>query len=126
MPEQRISIYMPLNEPQFAAYVVKALEERELPPRIVNRLMMARARALEAATGASPAGGNTLVLSRRELVAVLGAFLLVLAAWYSNNMSAPDADYTDIDTAVLTGELPLNAYLDSGFSAYLRRTSSTE
>jgi uncharacterized protein DUF3619 len=119
---------MPLNEQQFAAHVVKALEKRELPSRIANRLMTARARALEAAARASPAGGNTLVLSRRGLVGLLGAFLLLLAAgvWYSNNMSASDADYIDIDAAVLSGDLPVHAYLDRGFEAYLHRTSSTQ
>ena len=47
---------MLLNEQQFSARVVAALDGRELPARVANRLMLARARALDAAASASPAG----------------------------------------------------------------------
>src|SRR5450759_1943831 len=119
---------MPLNEQQFAARIITALDERELPAHIANRLMMARARALEAAASAPPAGRNTLVLSRQSLLGLAGALLLFLAAgvWYSHNMSAIDPDNTEIDAAVLSGDLPVHAYLDRGFEAYLHQKLSTE
>jgi hypothetical protein len=119
---------MLLNEQQFAGRVVNALDERELSAPVAKRLMLARARALEAATPASPAGRHTLVLSRQSLAGLVGALLVLLAAgvWYSNNMSASGTDYVDIDAAVLTGELPVRAYLDRGFEAYLRQDASTE
>lgn len=119
---------MLLNEQQFAARVVTALDERELPARITARLMVARGRAIEAASGALPAGRNTLVLTRQSLVGLVGAFLLLLAAgvWYSNKMSAMGQANIDIDTAVLGGDLPVRAYVDRGFEAYLHRESSTD
>jgi hypothetical protein len=121
-------IDVPFSEQQFAARVVAALDESELPANISERLMLARARALEAATGALPARRNTLVLSRKSLVGLVGTLLLVLAAgvWYSNNMSASGRDYIDIDAAVLSGDLPVQAYLDRGFEAYVRQGLSTE
>jgi hypothetical protein len=119
---------MPLNEQQFAARIITALDERELPAHIANRLMMARARALDAAARASPAGRNTLVLSRRSLVGLTGALLLLLAAsgWYFNNMSACDPENADIDAAVLSDDLPVPAYVDRGFEAYLHQKLATE
>ena len=119
---------MSLNEEQFAARVVAALDERELPDRITHRLMLARTRALEAAAGASLVNRNLLVLSRQSLVGLMGALLLLLAAsvWYSNRMSAMDQDTTDIDAAVLSGDLPVHAYLDRGFEAYVHQESSTD
>lgn len=59
----------------------------------------------------------------RNLVAV-AAFTLALAgiAWWqiSNN---PVNDVADIDTSLLTDELPVNAYLDKGFDSWLKRSS---
>jgi len=121
---------MPLNEQRFAARIIASLDERELPIHIANRLMTARARALEAVAGASPASRNTLVLSRQSLVGLVGAFLLLLAAgvWYSNNnnMSASSPNDIDIDVAVLSGDLPIQAYLDRGFDAYVHQGLSTD
>ena len=116
------------KEQQFAVRVVDILDKRELPEHIANRLMVARVRALEAGPGGSSAGRNTLALSRQSLVGLIGAFLLLLAAgvWYSNNRSASGPDNVDIDTAVLSGDLPVDAYLDRGFEAYLRQTLSTD
>jgi hypothetical protein len=120
---------MPLKEQQFAARIIASLDERELPAHITNRLMTARARALEAAAGASPAGRNTLVLSSHSLVGLAGALLILLAAgvWYSNNYNMlAGPNYIDIDAAVLTGDLPVQAYLDRGFEAYVRQGLSTD
>ena len=117
-----------LNEQQCATRSITAVDERALPAHIANRLMLARTRALEAAMGGSLANRNTLVLTRQSLVGLIGAFLLLLAAgvWYAINMSASRPDNLDIDTAVLSGDLPVDAYLDRGFEAYLRQTLSTD
>ena len=32
-------------------------------------------------------------------------------------------DFAEIDASLLTGDLPINAYLDSGFDAWLKRSS---
>jgi len=36
--------------------------------------------------------------------------------------TAPLGDFADIDVNLLTDELPINAYLDSGFDSWLKRS----
>jgi hypothetical protein len=55
-----------------------------------------------------------------------GAVALIIALigityWQAN--SAPAIDLADIDAKILTGELPINAYLDKGFDSWLKRSS---
>jgi hypothetical protein len=52
------------------------------------------------------------------LMLVLG--LLASNQWYQSQLQA---EIIEIDTEVLTGELPLDAYLDRGFDAWLKRSS---
>ncbi len=49
----------------------------------------------------------------------LVAALIGVAYWEDQQRIA---DTADIDAAMLSDELPLNAYLDHGFNAYLSRT----
>jgi hypothetical protein len=60
--------------------------------------------------------------SARHLVAISAlVFALVgIAYWQS---TAPVNELADIDTALLSGELPVNAYLDKGFDSWLKRSS---
>lgn len=54
--------------------------------------------------------------------AVLFALLTTLAgavAWQS--FSTPSSEIADIDEALLTSELPINAYLDRSFDSWLKR-----
>jgi hypothetical protein len=54
--------------------------------------------------------------------AVLLALLTTLAgavAWQS--FSTPTSEIADIDEALLTSELPINAYLDRSFDSWLKR-----
>jgi hypothetical protein len=37
--------------------------------------------------------------------------------------AVPNGDIAEIDASLLTGELPIDAYLDSGFEAWLKRSS---
>ena len=56
--------------------------------------------------------------------AVLLALLVTLAgtvAWQS--FSTQSSDIADIDEALLTSELPINAYLDRSFDSWLKRPS---
>jgi hypothetical protein len=56
--------------------------------------------------------------------AVLLAFLTLLAGavvWQS--FSTPSSDIADIDEALLTSELPINAYLDRSLDSWLKRPS---
>ena len=58
----------------------------------------------------------------RSLMAVAALLLaLVGVAWWQ--VSAPLNEIADIDTSLLTDELPVNAYLDKGFDSWLKRSS---
>lgn len=57
-------------------------------------------------------------LSARYFLAASLLVCATLGAIYYN-ISSQTADYDEIDSAILSGELPLNAYLDHGFAAYL-------
>jgi hypothetical protein len=59
---------------------------------------------------------STLLLSAALLVA--GLFI---ADYWHQAQSAQEI--VEIDSAVLMGELPLDAYLDTGFDAWLKRSS---
>ena len=49
---------------------------------------------------------------------VLGLLIVVYV-----NTSGPSSDIAEIDAALLTDELPINAYLDQGFHSWLKRSS---
>jgi hypothetical protein len=51
------------------------------------------------------------------VVALVGG-IAVIAYWENLQRSA---ELADIDAAMLSDDLPLNAYLDHGFNAYLSR-----
>jgi hypothetical protein len=43
--------------------------------------------------------------------------LSVIVVW--QRQPAPQPDYTELDTQVLTDELPVTAYLDTGFEVWM-------
>ncbi|AOI92902.1 DUF3619 family protein [Burkholderia pseudomultivorans] len=131
------------REHEFALKVRRALDERTaaLPAATTDRLAAARRAALarkkpEAATapvfvpafaGAAGAYGPThsparprASFARRLLrawpLALLLAGLVGIAYWEDMQRTA---ELADIDAAMLSDDLPLNAYLDHGFNAYL-------
>lgn len=53
-----------------------------------------------------------------SLVLILG--LMAIQSWRQFEIAA---EIEEIDTAVLTGELPIDAYTDTGFDAWLKRSS---
>jgi hypothetical protein len=137
------------KELEFARNVCRALDERaaSLPAPTVDRLAAARRLALArkkpeaaavrafvpvfSAAGAAPTGSPHQSLDPRNrrakpLVRVLRAWpILALVAsiaaiaYWENEQRA--AELADIDAAMLNDDLPLNAYLDHGFNAYLSR-----
>ena len=60
--------------------------------------------------------------STRQLAAIslLVVALAGVAYWQSNGVTN---EAPDIDTGLLTDELPINAYLDKGFDSWLKRSS---
>ncbi|WP_261533667.1 DUF3619 family protein [Burkholderia multivorans] len=127
------------RELEFALKVRRALDERAaaLPGATTERLAAARRAALarkkpEAATAPvfvpAFAGAHAPVranrpqasFARRLLrawpLALLLAGLVGIAYWEDMQRTA---ELADIDAAMLSDDLPLNAYLDHGFNAYL-------
>lgn len=57
----------------------------------------------------------------RNLIAVAALVLALVGVGYWQ-ISAPGNDIADIDTNLLTDELPVSAYLDKGFDSWLKRS----
>lgn len=64
-------------------------------------------------------GGGQRAQGVRYLIAVAALVLglIGLAYWQSNGSN----DYSEIDINLLTDDLPINAYLDTGFDSWLKR-----
>lgn len=60
--------------------------------------------------------------SARHLVAILTLVLALVGVAYWQS-TAPVHDLAELDTGLLTDELPINAYLDKGFDSWLKRSS---
>jgi hypothetical protein len=123
------------------AYKIRhALNEQldTLPASTTDRLAAARAAALARKKADAPveyskptpsgwrqmlAGfGNALsgpAMSRLAVAVPVLALVIGMGGVYQHEQQQQIAELADIDAAVLSDELPLNAYLDPGFSAYL-------
>ncbi|CAG4888833.1 DUF3619 family protein [Paraburkholderia saeva] len=139
------------KELEFARQLRRALDENTaaLPPATVDRLAAARQAALArkkpepavvpafapAFAGAAAGMGvgaaspelNTASKPRRFALrrfalawplAALVVSLVAIAYWEDQQRTA---ELADIDAAMLSDDLPLTAYLDHGFNAYLSR-----
>jgi hypothetical protein len=134
-----------LSEIKFANGIRKALNEGarldgDRGERIRERLRAARERALERRrTAREPA----LAWAQNSAATVLGAFggtagfalrLLLAAALlavglfaiHSGQQVQRAADVEELDAMLLTDDLPIDAYLDRGFEAWLRKVSAGE
>ena len=127
---------MNADDLNFAYKVRHALNEQldHLPASTSDRLATARKAALarkKPESGASLvqrrlAGGLGSLLSMHNLgrmaVAVpLMALVIGLSAMYESEEEQRIAEIAELDAAVLSDELPLTAYLDQGFNAYLAK-----
>lgn len=122
----------PMNELQFGNQVRQALNEgRALRPGTLARLRAARMAALErhppapvpvAALADNVVGraDGTPRLSRILLVPML-LLVLGLAFLYAAQQNRRAAETIEVDTQLLADELPIDAYLDKGFEAWLRK-----
>ncbi|MEM5369463.1 DUF3619 family protein [Paraburkholderia azotifigens] len=135
------------KEIEFARQLRRALDENaaRIPPATTDRLAAARRAALarkKPETVQAPAfapvfvGAGTLAhlpqpegsrrLPRlRKLALAWPVLALVIGlagiAWWEDHQRT--AELADIDAAMLSDDLPLNAYLDHGFNAYLTRNN---
>jgi len=124
-----------MNEQQ-TAYRIRQLLNRglDLDAGILVRLKAARERALTRQRVSAPSfvlgwadnvigrvGGPASLIPRMLLpMAVLILGLIAVNQWRDSQTAA---EIEEIDAAVLTGDLPLDAYLDKGFDAWLKRSS---
>jgi len=124
-----------MNEQQ-TAHRIKQLLNRglDLDAGTLARLETARKQALARQRIEAPSfvlgwadnlfgrfGGPTSIIPRMLLpMAVLILGLIAVNQWRDSQTAA---EIEEIDAAVLTGDLPLDAYLDKGFDAWLKRSS---
>jgi hypothetical protein len=73
---------------------------------------------LSAAAGGRIEGAGPNMRMGLALLAFL-ASLAGIVAWHS--MGQQGSEIADIDTALLTDELPINTFLDKGFEAWVKR-----
>jgi predicted ATPase len=131
------------DELEFAYKVRRALDEQitALPESTTNRLSAARKLAIARKkpesvayatvpvrrfAGAHGGSGNPLNDSLSWLVRVgiiVPLIVLVIGAFgiYKYEEERRIDELADLDAAVLSDELPLNAYLDHGFDTYLNK-----
>jgi hypothetical protein len=118
-----------VNEQELARKVAQALEAGldDIPAPLRYRLGRARdaamARAQDAAVPIGPARGGAFAAGagRRMLAPVL-ALVLALAGmvyWQQAQRIPAGGDSAEFDSALLTDELPVTAYLDQGFEIWL-------
>src|SRR2546423_11874074 len=124
-----------MNEQQIA-YRIKQLLNRglDLDAGKLARLKKSRERALAgqhvesrvpvlawASNAIGRSGGPSALVPRLLLpMAVLVLGLIAINQWRDSQVAA---EIEEIDAAGLTGDLPLDVYVDKGFDAWLRRSS---
>jgi hypothetical protein len=132
-----------MNEQQLGNRISTALDGGlELAPGVVARLRSAREQALARhaavergfAAAAADRGGGRLggFQDSWARVALSVVFLVTALAgvhfWYEERQAALAAaqateEIVEVDTQVLTGDLPINAYLDEDFQQWLKQSS---
>ncbi len=124
-----------MNEPQFGNKIRHLLNQgAPLDASVSTRLRAAREAALAhqrpgSAQGLVWAGGmlgrlgGLSGISLRLIVPLL-ALAIGLAALYTWEQTQRAAEVEELDALVLTGELPIDAYLDRGFEAWLKKRAS--
>jgi len=121
------------DEFEFARKVAKVLDSgvQGLARDTRTSLMTARQQALGrqkvAVAGLSLAGlghftSDVLLPHARMMVAMFALALGVVFSYYWNHFQQA-ADNAEVDSALLADDLPINAYLDRGFRAWLERPS---
>jgi hypothetical protein len=123
---------MNTDDINFAHKVRHALNENleSLPAATTERLAAARARALSRKKADAPARKRTGFaglasplslewLGRTAVVLPLVFLIAGLTGVYQYHEQQRIAEIAELDAAVLSDELPLTAYLDHGFNAYL-------
>jgi hypothetical protein len=128
------------NELRFARKVRQALEESTaaIAPERLERLAAARKAALRAHSTGKPAlqwlarpafaghgaGGGFFGGSRGRGALAFGLVILVgacIVSIFSIEQERRISETADIDAALLSDEIPLSAYADHGFNAFVKQ-----
>ena len=128
-----------MNEREFSRKIVQALDAGpDLPAEVLARLAAARAQAIDAQRRVEPSPTLALVdgiashltgPSQWFMHVLLPVMLLIgglvsLHYWQESQQSAvAAAEAAELDARLLKGDLPIDAYLDNGFQAWLKRSS---
>lgn len=127
------------EELRFANKIRQALNEgSRVEPRIAERLRAAREQAIAMRKPAREPAFALARIANSGVIAGFGGFggfslrlllptaLLVagLASIYSWQQDQRAADVEELDARLLTDDLPIDAYLDRGFEAWLKKVSS--
>ena len=126
-----------MNEPQFAARIRHLLNQgTQLEPRVAERLKAARELALSRQRAARApvlvwadnVFGNGWGWGSLSTRVVLPVVMLTVAAFgiYRWQESQRLAEVVDIDTQLLTDDLPIDAYLDRGFQNFLKTRAAEQ
>ena len=123
-----------MNELDFANKVRQHLNRglHDLPPKSADRLAAARKMALahqkqSVAQSVLASVGNVFSFNfgKLHLTQTLAAVAVLLCAVYSTYHIADQrvAELEAVDSALLTDDLPVAAFTDKGFAAWLKNTS---
>lgn len=118
-----------MTEQDLADRIVRKLDEGldSLPPGTLYRLRLARGAALSRAQlgeSESRPAGLARLLDRRVLIPLCALILGLSLAAVWQQQSSPQPDYAELDAQVLSDELPVTAYLDTGFEVWLHHQAS--
>jgi hypothetical protein len=121
-----------MNEDRYALRVRQALNHgtKDIPPAVARRLEAARHLALTRQKQAEPqlalAGHNKALFrfatENRHVRQVLAAIALLLGMWISFYMDSVNyvTALEEVDSALLSDELPPEAFLDNDFFEWLK------
>lgn len=128
-----------MNEQQFANRIRQALNhgthDTRLSPRIVERLRVAREQALErrriepaldwASLSSEGVLGRFGGVGGFSLRFILPTVLMVagVVGIYTWQQEQRAAEAEELDAQLLTADLPIDAYLDRGFEAWLKKVN---
>ena len=134
-----------MSEQQFGSRIRQALNQgARLDTRILERLRAAREMALErgrsAQAGAAAPELDWSTVSETGVLSRFGGFggfslriLLPVALMvvgvigiYTSQQAQQAADVEQLDAQLLTDDLPIDAYLDRGFEAWLKKVSNDQ
>jgi len=122
-----------MNERKFGHQIKQQLDQAlDLDPATLNRLKTARKQALARQRVTEPVFALAWVdavvgrLSGNPAsagVALAGAALILALVGIQYWQRSPSVEeLEEIDTAILTSDLPINAYLDKSFDTWLKRS----